>query len=78
MKAHAISFSETPLPVSSSLDLAWQLLRIQTHPLATNSRNSISPISYVENWLSFVDRAVAALKEDDANISFDKMERVDR
>jgi hypothetical protein len=63
-----MSFSKTPLPVSSALDLAWQqLLRIQTQALATNSRSSISPSrSSGENQVPIVDRAIAALKEDDA------------
>jgi hypothetical protein len=74
IKAHAMPFPERPLPVSSAFDLAWQLLRIQTQPLASNSRNSISPPrSSGENRLSIVDRAIAALKEEDANIRFEKM-----
>jgi hypothetical protein len=58
-------FSKTPLPVSSALDFAEQLLRSQAQRLATNSRNSLSPPRSRENLLSILNHAIAILEEDD-------------
>jgi hypothetical protein len=64
-QAHAMTFSKTPLPSTSALDVSELLLRGQAKRFTTNGRNSRSPSRSRENLLSVLERSIADLDEQD-------------
>jgi hypothetical protein len=67
--SNVMTFFKTPLPISSfAVDITELLLRSQAQRLTMSSHNSLPPSRSTESRLSILERAIAALEEDDEDV----------